>query len=48
VTPGDGGSGASARPVGRFAEVYAAVAKSWKPQVIVLGEKNSVVSERGI
>ena len=31
-----------------FGEVDAAEAKSWKPQVIVLGEKNSVVSERGI
>ena len=31
-----------------FAEVDAAAAKSWKPQVIVLGEKNAVISERGI
>lgn len=31
-----------------FAEVDSAEAKAWKPQVIVLGEKNVVVSERGI
>jgi aspartate 1-decarboxylase len=31
-----------------FAEVEASVAGSWKPQVIVLGEKNAVVTERGI
>lgn len=31
-----------------FTEVEAAQAKSWKPQVIVLGEKNVVVSERGV
>jgi len=31
-----------------FGAVDVAEAKSWKPQVIVLGEKNSVVSERGI
>jgi hypothetical protein len=31
-----------------FSAVDAVEAKSWKPQVIVLGEKNSVVSERGI
>ena len=31
-----------------FTEVDAAKAKSWKPQVIVLGKKNAVVSERGI
>jgi aspartate 1-decarboxylase len=29
-----------------FTEVDAAQAKSWKPQVIKLGEKNAVVSER--
>ena len=29
-----------------FTEVDAAQAKSWKPQVIRLGEKNAVVSER--
>jgi aspartate 1-decarboxylase len=31
-----------------FTEVPASEAKSWKPQVIVLGEKNAIVSERGI
>jgi aspartate 1-decarboxylase len=31
-----------------FTEVDAAQAKSWKPKVIVLGEKNTVVSERGV
>jgi aspartate 1-decarboxylase len=31
-----------------FTEVEAAKAKSWKPRVIVLGEKNQVVSRRGI
>ena len=31
-----------------FAEVDVAAAKSWKPQVIVLGEKNAVASERGL
>jgi aspartate 1-decarboxylase len=31
-----------------FTEVDALEAKFWKPQVIVLGEKNAVVSERGI
>ena len=31
-----------------FTEVDAAAAKSWKPQVIVLGEQNAVVSERGL
>jgi aspartate 1-decarboxylase len=31
-----------------FAEVEASAAKSWKPQVIVLGEKNAVITERGI
>ena len=31
-----------------FTEVDPGEAKSWKPQVIVLGEKNAVVTERGI
>ena len=31
-----------------FTELDAAEAKSWKPQVIVMGEKNRIVSERGI
>ena len=31
-----------------FTEVEFEEAKSWKPRVIVLGEKNAVVSERGI
>ncbi len=31
-----------------FTEVDVAEAKSWKPRVIVLGEKNTVLSERGI
>ena len=31
-----------------FTEVDPAKAKSWKPQVIVLGERNAIVSERGI
>ena len=31
-----------------FTELDPAEAKSWKPQVIVLGEKNVVVAERGI
>jgi len=30
-----------------FAELDAAEALSWKPQVIVLGDQNAVVSERG-
>ena len=29
-----------------FTEVDAAQAKSWKPRIIVLGEKNAVLSER--
>jgi len=31
-----------------FTEVPASEAQSWKPQVIVLGEENAIVSERGI
>ncbi len=31
-----------------FAEVDAREAPSWKPRVIVLGEKNAVVHERGV
>ena len=31
-----------------FTEVDALEAKFWKPQVIVLGEKNAVITERGI
>ena len=31
-----------------FSEVEVAAAKSWKPQIIVLGEKNAVVAERGL
>jgi aspartate 1-decarboxylase len=31
-----------------FTEVEVDQAKSWKPQVIVLGEKNAIVDERGI
>ena len=31
-----------------FTEVEAEEAKFWKPQVIVLGEKNAIVAERGI
>ena len=31
-----------------FTEVEAGEAKSWKPRVIVLGEKNVIVNERGI
>ena len=31
-----------------FTEVDVAQAKAWQPQVIVLGEKNRVVSERGL
>ena len=31
-----------------FTEIEAAEAKFWKPHVIVLGEKNAVVSDRGI
>ena len=31
-----------------FTELDPAEAKSWKPQVIVLGERNAIVSERGI
>ena len=31
-----------------FTEVEVAKAKSWKPRVIVLAEKNKVVSERGV
>ena len=30
-----------------FAAVEEAKAKTWKPQVIVLGEKNTIVNERG-
>ncbi len=30
-----------------FTDVDVAEAKFWKPQVIVLGEKNAIVSERG-
>ena len=31
-----------------FTEVDATVAKDWQPRVIVLGEKNAIVNERGI
>ena len=31
-----------------FTEVESTQAKFWKPHVIVLGEKNAVVSERGV
>lgn len=31
-----------------FTEVEASEAKSWKPRVIVLGEENAIVNERGI
>jgi aspartate 1-decarboxylase len=31
-----------------FTEVEAKEAANWKPQVIVLGEKNAIVNERGI
>ena len=31
-----------------FTEVESAEAKSWKPRVVVLGESNAVISERGI
>ena len=31
-----------------FTEVEASEAKSWQPQIIVLGERNKVVSERGL
>jgi len=31
-----------------FTQVPASEAQSWKPQVIVLGEENAIVSERGI
>ncbi len=31
-----------------FTEVDAAEAKFWKPRVIVLGERNAIVDERGI
>jgi aspartate 1-decarboxylase len=31
-----------------FTEIEAAEAKFWKPQVIVLGEKNAIIDERGI
>jgi len=31
-----------------YTEVELAKAKKWKPRVVVLGEKNRVVSERGI
>lgn len=31
-----------------FTEVDASEAKFWKPRVIVLGEKNAIVDERGI
>ena len=40
--PGDG------LTIMSFTEVAASEARSWKPQVIVLGEKNKVISERGI
>ncbi len=31
-----------------FTEVEAGEAQSWKPRVIVLGEKNGIVNERGL
>ena len=31
-----------------FTEVEMAQAKSWKPRVIVLGEKNAIIDERGV
>ena len=31
-----------------FTEVHSTEAKFWKPHVIVLGEKNEIVSERGL
>jgi aspartate 1-decarboxylase len=31
-----------------FTEVEAAQAKSWQPRVLVLGEKNVIVNERGL
>lgn len=31
-----------------FTEVQSAEAKFWKPQVIVLGDKNSIITERGL
>ncbi len=31
-----------------FTEVEAGEARSWKPRVIVLGDKNGIVNERGI
>jgi aspartate 1-decarboxylase len=31
-----------------FTEVETAAAKDWKPRVIVLGENNAIVNERGI
>jgi aspartate 1-decarboxylase len=31
-----------------FTEIEASEAKFWKPQVIVLGEKNVIIDERGI
>lgn len=31
-----------------FTEVEAASAKGWKPRVIVLGEKNAIINEKGI
>lgn len=31
-----------------FTQVDASKAKSWKPRVIVLGDKNTILSERGI
>ena len=31
-----------------FTEIEADEAKFWKPQIIVLGEKNQIVAERGI
>ncbi len=31
-----------------FTELELSEAKSWKPRVIVLGEKNAIVNERGI
>lgn len=31
-----------------FTEVDASAAKAWQPRVIVLGEKNAVINERGI
>jgi len=31
-----------------FAEIDLALAKKWQPRVIVLGEKNKIINERGI